>query len=213
MQSSTDHTENSAHQPPQHRWVQSLINPILHPHHHPLLYSHISIFRKSIFIMRHLLCPFGRQREGPLTERQLISWYCICISLLRRFSVALMLGQDELHKCYANDSRDNAPTRSAHNRVLIILTLDLYPKALDGGHCFSGDPVKDPSMRVITPQWCQEFDCGSRKLDGPVKISQKKIEMGYPSSQFWHFSAAPRTVTQSPPLSSALCGHRRTPWP
>lgn len=87
-----------------------------------------------------------------------------------------MLGQDELHKCYANDSRDNALTRSTHNRVLIVLTLDSYPKVLDGGHCFSGDPVKDPSMRVIAPQRHQEFDCGRgfRKLDGPVKISQKK---------------------------------------
>lgn len=127
--------------------------------------------------------------------------------------MALMLGQDELHKCYANDSRDNAPTRSAHNPVLIVLTLDLYPKALDGGQCFSGDPIKDPSMRVISPQRRQEFDYGrgSRK---PVKISpkKKKIEMGYPSSQFWHFSAALMTVTQPPLLSSALCGHRRTPW-
>lgn len=86
-----------------------------------------------------------------------------------------MLGQDELHKCYANDSQDNAATRSAHNIFLIVLTLDLYPKALDGGHCFHGDPVKDLSMRVIAPQRCQEFDCGrgSRKLDGPVRISQK----------------------------------------
>lgn len=82
-----------------------------------------------------------------------------------------MLGQDELHKCYANDSRDNAPTRSAHNRVLIVLTLDLYPKALDCGHCFSGDPVKDPSMRVIASQRCQDCGWGSRKLEGPVEIS------------------------------------------
>lgn len=54
----------------------------------------------------------------------------------------LMLGQDELHKCYANDSCDNAPMLSVHNGVLIIVTLDLRPQREDGGQCVNGDPLK-----------------------------------------------------------------------
>lgn len=50
----------------------------------------------------------------------------------------LMLGQDELHKCYANDSGNNAPKLSIHN----LTTFDLYPESEDGGQCFNVDPLK-----------------------------------------------------------------------